>query len=90
TEKQVERAKQQAAEQQKLFTQVNNSISLTLCDYGSGLRSLPNDEHVSFVLNGLADNRKSMIKVFNKADIKKCVMGDIKPNDLALKAISYQ
>lgn len=90
TEKQAERAKQQAAEQQKLLTQVNNSISLTLCDYGSGLRNLPNDEHVSFVLNGLADNRKSMIKVFNKADIKKCVMGDIKANDLALKAISYQ
>ncbi|HEA18129.1 MAG TPA: hypothetical protein ENH88_17130 [Pseudoalteromonas prydzensis] len=88
--KQAEREKQQAAEQQKLLTQVNHSISLTLCDYGSGLRSLPNDEHVSFVLKGLADKNKSLIKVFNKADIKKCVVGDIKAGDLALKAISYQ
>lgn len=90
TEKQAERAKQQAAEQQKLLAQVNNSISLTLCDYGSGLRSLPNDEHVSFVLKGVADKNQSMIKVFNKTDIKKCVVGDIKASDLALKAISYQ
>ncbi|CAM4410816.1 hypothetical protein [Pseudoalteromonas ostreae] len=90
TEKQAERAKQQAAEQQKLLVQVNKSISLTLCDYGSGLRSLPNDEHVSFVLKGLGDKNTSLIKVFNKSDIKKCVVGDIKASDLALKAISYQ
>ncbi|CAM3861521.1 MULTISPECIES: hypothetical protein [Pseudoalteromonas] len=88
--KQAEREKQQAAEQQKLQTQVNTSISLTLCDYGSGLRSLPNDEHVSFIIKGLADNNKRLIKIFNKADIKKCVVGDIKASDLALKAISYQ
>ncbi|MEH6395368.1 hypothetical protein [Pseudoalteromonas sp.] len=88
--KQAEREKQQLAEQQKLLAQVNNSISLTLCDYGSGLRSLPNDERVSFVLKGLADKNKSLIKVFTKADIKKCVVGDIKASDLALKAISYQ
>lgn len=88
--KQAEREKQQAAEQQKLLTQVNNSISLTLCDYGSGLRSLPNDERVSFVLKGLADKNQSLIKVFTKADIKKCVVGDIKASELALKAISYQ
>lgn len=90
TEKQAERVKQQAAEQQKLLTQVNNSISLTLCDYGSGLRSLPNNEHVSFVLKGLGEENKNVIKVFNKADIKKCVIGDIKAAELALKAVSYQ
>ncbi|MEM5551670.1 hypothetical protein WNY63_13115 [Pseudoalteromonas neustonica] len=88
--KQVERERQQAAEQQKLLAQVSTSISLTLCDYGSGLRSLPNDEHVSFVLKGLGDKNTNLIKVFDKSDIKKCVVGDIKASDLALKAITYQ
>ncbi|MBB1481633.1 hypothetical protein H5186_19575 [Pseudoalteromonas sp. SG41-2] len=88
--KHAEREQQQAAEQQQLLEQVSTSISLTLCDYGSGLRSLPNDEHVSFVLKGLGDKNTSLIKVFNKSDIKKCVAGDIKASELTKKAISYQ
>jgi len=88
--KQAEREKQQAVEQKQMLEQISKSISLTLCDYGSGLRSLPNDEHISFVLNGFGHKNNNLIKVFNKADIKKCVVGDIKAGDLAAKAISYQ
>lgn len=88
--KQAERKKQQAEEQQKLLAQIDHSISLTLCDYGSGLRSLPNNEHISFVINGVGEKNKSLIKVFNKTDVKKCVVGDIKPSELALKAVNYQ
>ena len=80
--KHAEREQQQAAEQQQLLEQVSTSISLTLCDYGSGLRS--------FVLKGLGDKNTSLIKVFNKSDIKKCVAGDIKASELTKKAISYQ
>ena len=88
--KQAQREKQKAAEQKQLLEKINQSISLTLCDYGSGLRSLPNNEHVSFVLGGLGQNSKSLIKVFNKSDIKKCVIGETKASELALKAVSYQ
>ena len=88
--KQAQREKQKAVEQKQLLEKINQSISLTLCDYGSGLRSLPNNEHVSFVLGGLGQNSKSLIKVFNKSDIKKCVIGETKASELARKAVSYQ
>lgn len=88
--KQAQREKQKAEEQKQLLEKISQSISLTLCDYGSGLRSLPNNEHVSFVLGGLGQNSKSLIKVFNKSDIKKCVIGETKASELALKAVSYQ
>ncbi|KTF15258.1 hypothetical protein [Pseudoalteromonas sp. H105] len=88
--KHAQREKQKVAEQEQLLEKISQSISLTLCDYGSGLRSLPNDEYVSFVLDGLGQKDKNLIKIFNKGDIKKCVIGETKASELALKAISYQ
>ncbi|NMM42179.1 hypothetical protein [Pseudoalteromonas arctica] len=88
-EKQAKREQQHAAEQQQLLEQISTSISLTLCDYGKGLRSLPNDEYVNFALKGFGNENTSLIKVFDKSDIKKCVAGDIKASELAKKAITY-
>nr|WP_193988191.1 hypothetical protein [Lelliottia steviae] len=79
--------KQQLAE---LTQRVDKSLSLTLCDYGSGLRTLPNDEHVSFIIRGMSEHKGEQIKVFKKSDIKKCVVGDIKADALLNRATQYE
>lgn len=88
-EKKQARVKEQQQQLAELVQKVNNSLSLTLCDYGSGLRNLPNDEHVSFVIRGISEDKSEQVKVFKKSDIKKCVQGDIKATQLLEKASSY-
>lgn len=53
-----------------------------MCDYGSTLRELPDDERVSIILTGLGEQDKDQrrtdrIHVFNKADLQACLSGDI-------------
>lgn len=88
-EKKQARAKEQQQQMMALTNSVNNSIALSLCDYGSGLRSLPDNEHVSVVIRGLDQSKKDHIKVFKKADIKQCVVGNIKSSQLLERASSY-
>jgi DNA repair exonuclease SbcCD ATPase subunit len=89
-EKKQARVKEQQQQWAALAKQVDKSLSLTLCDYGSGLRSLPNDEHVSFIIRGVSEGKGELVKVFKKSDIKKCVVGDIKAAQLIDKASSYR
>ncbi|BDX07887.1 hypothetical protein [Planctobacterium marinum] len=72
------------------------TIADTLCDYGSGLKSLPDTEKVNFILKDFVrdDNRRSdkdidKIYVFNLKDVKQCVQEKISPNDLLTKAQTY-
>ncbi|MGB0495963.1 MAG: hypothetical protein ACPGJI_06375 [Kangiellaceae bacterium] len=60
-------------------------IVSTLCDYGTTLRSLENDEHVTLVFSNFAKN-KDQIYVFNYKDVKSCSSKD----KLLKKAVSYQ
>ena len=63
----------------------SDTIISTLCDYGSTLRSLSSNEHVTLIFTNYA-NSKDQIHVFNSTDIKRCDSRE----KLLRKAISYQ
>lgn len=65
-----------------------------MCDYGSTLRELPNDERVSIILTGLGEEgddqrRTDKIHVFNKADLQECQSGDISVTTLRERSDQY-
>ncbi len=63
----------------------SNLIISTLCDYGTTLRSLKNDEYVTLIFNNF-ENDKDQVYVFNYKDVKSC--SDSKK--LVKRSISYQ
>jgi molecular chaperone GrpE (heat shock protein) len=69
------------------------NIADNLCRFGSGLRALPNDEHITFVLDdfnsALNPDAKDRIYVFTAADVKRCVQEKINTSDLLAKAVVY-
>ncbi len=60
-------------------------ITSTLCDYGSTLRSLKSNEHVTLIFKNY-ENDKDQVYVFNYNDVKSCSSKD----KLLKKAVSYQ
>ncbi len=60
----------------------------TLCDYGSTLRDLPNNEHISLVIIGAGEQDNDKIHVFAKKDVMNC-KGEKGASDLLSKAITY-
>ena len=68
-------------------------VTQTLCNYGASLRALPNKENVNFVIDDIRipgeKESKDMIHVFNMADVKKCVVGDIEADKLYKSAVTY-
>lgn len=101
-EKRSEQFKRQAAnvkaekeKQQKLFNaQIETSVSQALCNYGGGLKALPETEHVSVIIKGAgsksASRNKDIVLVFKKSDIKSCVVERINAKALLSKAHGYQ
>jgi hypothetical protein len=69
-------------------------MSETLCRFGSGLRGLPENEHISMVLKDFemdeSRERKDRIYVFTRADIVRCVQEKIDANKLLTNANIYQ
>lgn len=68
-------------------------IADNLCRFGGGLRALPEDENVSFVLSNFNASTnwesKDRIYVFPIKDVKRCVQDKIKVKDLVAKATVY-
>lgn len=68
-------------------------VADSLCRYGAGLRALPENEHVSFVLSSFGDGtpgeKKDRIYVFSYKDIRSCVSEKIDTNELLTKAETY-
>ena len=65
-----------------------------MCDYGSTLRELPQDERVSIILTGLGEQgedqrRTDKIHVFNKADLQECQSDDISVATLRERSDHY-
>jgi len=82
--------KEKALEKKQLaIKNIKNTLSISLCDYGAGFRSLPNSESVNFVLKNAGDNKSDIIYIFTKKDIKSCVVGDINAKQLLTKSINY-
>lgn len=85
--------KQAESEQAKksFLASFEEGIADTLCRFGGGLRAIPNNENVSFVLRGFNKNHASQDKiyVFKVEDVKKCVQEKIKVSKLLANAIVY-
>mgnify|MGYP000076608708 CR=1 FL=1 len=69
------------------------SVGDMLCKYGAGIKALPKDENVSFVLSkfGSTDSRSKQDKiyVFQHKDIQDCVRDKIDANKLLSQANTY-
>lgn len=90
-------AKRQAAalkRYKQFLSGFEDNVADVLCKYGAGLKALPKDENVSFVLPnfGQAENehsRQDRIYVFKQQDIQGCVTGKLSANELLTKAHIY-
>ena len=85
TSARMEEMQQARAERVASFEQ---TFVQTLCDYGSTLKDLPNNEHISVVIVGAGDNGSDKIHVFSKKDVVNC-KGDKGASDLFAKATTY-
>ncbi|MFC3120286.1 hypothetical protein [Agaribacter flavus] len=69
-------------------------VSQALCSFGGGLKALPNDEHITFVLQNFsldsAKKNKDRVYVFSNEQVKRCVQSKIKADTLLSKAEVYE
>ncbi|QBY03460.1 hypothetical protein E2K93_03305 [Thalassotalea sp. HSM 43] len=91
----VAQLKQQRIEEQKAFMQyIEQQVSNVLCNYGGGLREVPAQQFVSVIIKGGGDKTnqgyKDKVLVFNKADVKNCVLEKFDAPALLSKANGYQ
>ena len=92
---QMEARKAQQQQAYKTFLAgFESGMSETLCRFGSGLRGLPENEHISMVLKDFeiseSRERKDRIYVFTRADIVRCVQEKIDADKLLTNANVYQ
>ncbi len=78
----VKKAKQRADEQR---TTVENVVLRSLCDYGTTLKNIPKDEHVS-ILFEQNNSDKTRILVMEMQDVQGCNTADVLRRD----AVSYE
>ncbi|MCW8090414.1 hypothetical protein [Alteromonas sp. ASW11-130] len=96
--KQKDKLNQRREAQRKAYKQflVNfeSSIGDALCRFGSGLRGLPENESVSFVLKDFsrneADQAMDRVYVFSQEKIKSCVKEKINSSQLLSSAAVYE
>jgi hypothetical protein len=72
--------------QKEQFKKVEGTIMQALCDYGTTLRYLPDDEHISVVLEQVPSSDDRQIFVFDKDEVTDCRSGSDK---LAEKSTRY-
>jgi hypothetical protein len=86
----------QEREKQRLdyFKGLTKSLAQTMCMYGNGLKALPKNERISFILKSGGDKVKrqhnDLIFVFNKKDVNACSSDKINADKLLTKAKLYQ
>lgn len=85
------REEQRAAGQRRIEEFANATLD-NFCRYGTSLRSLPNDEHITLIFEGLggSDADEDLIYVIEKKDHSACLTGDIEGSELASRAVSYR
>ncbi|MBC54578.1 MAG: hypothetical protein CMQ34_12165 [Gammaproteobacteria bacterium] len=82
------------AQWQQSVAQLEARVFRVVCDYASGLRALPDDEHLSLMMIGLGwesgeGRRPDRVHVFDKSDLVACQRGDLDAEDLRSLAVSY-
>lgn len=91
-ERLAKQQQQRAEQQQQLLTSFEATLAQVLCNYGNTLRSLPADEHITVVLEGIGEpnqrNQKDRIYVFEKKAVAACAKnGD--SSELISQSLSY-
>ena len=89
TKNKQQKQQEQAQKKQASIKQLEHTLSTMLCDYGAGLKHLPENEFVNFTLVNAGQDNEDLIYVFNKQDIQKCVMTKIDKNRLLAEAKKY-
>lgn len=93
-----ERSEQLRVEQQQQWSVDRDALERrlfhVLCDFGAGLRSLPEDGHLSIVLNGLGDEddageRRDRVHVIGRDSLLQCQQGALDSVALQAAASSY-
>jgi len=99
SERNQEMAKRQAVKK-KLYSEslalFEDTIGDMLCSYGAGLRSLSEDENITFLLSDFVDAdddsviaSHDKVYVFKHKDVKACVTGKSNKNKLLTAAKTY-
>ncbi|WP_417659819.1 hypothetical protein [Pseudidiomarina sp.] len=86
-----ERREQRNEKLQQQVAEFERTMAETLCDYGVTLKALPNNENVSFVLEGAGNKDaggRDKIYIFSKSSLSNC-QGNDGVNDLLAKAVTY-
>jgi DNA repair exonuclease SbcCD ATPase subunit len=85
--------KQQYSE---FLTSFENNISNVLCRYGAGVKALPDNEHISFVLSDFGSpeaashkGKQDKVYVFKNKDVQSCVKDKLTPQKLLTGANTY-
>ncbi|WP_124748983.1 hypothetical protein [Alteromonas facilis] len=91
---QVEKQRLAKEQANKAFlSSFEDMIGDTLCRFGAGLRALPKDEHISFVLKEFdTDERRKAqdrVYVFAQSQIRACVQEKIDAKELLAQAVVY-
>lgn len=82
------------AQWQRDVADLEDQVFAVVCDYASGLRTLPDDEHLSLKMVGLGGQpedgrRPDRMHVFARSDLLACQRGDLDPQGLRSRATSY-
>ncbi|WP_340678426.1 hypothetical protein [Paraglaciecola sp.] len=99
-QEQAKLAQEREAAKKQLYTQslavFEETVGNMLCRYGAGLRSLPENENISFVLGDFAEAEKDSVLrthdkvyVFKYKDVKSCVIGKSNKEELLAAATTY-
>ncbi|MBR9907792.1 MAG: hypothetical protein GYB30_07030 [Gammaproteobacteria bacterium] len=90
-EKQAQRRAERAQKLQQQVATFEQTLADTLCTYGSTLKSLPNNEHISFVLQGAGKQDaggRDKIYIFSKSSLVACQKNNA-ASDLLSQAVTY-
>ena len=89
------RAEAEYAEQwQRDLLAFERTLYVTLCDYGDSLARIPDQESLSFILQGLGDDgedsrRTDKVHIIKMADVSTCAAQSIESEALQSRATSY-
>jgi predicted nuclease with TOPRIM domain len=76
-------------------SEFEQNLYIVMCNYGSTLRALPEDENISIILKGLGEDsetttrRPDKIHILLKQDIQECQQGEIDIAELRERSEHY-
>ncbi|PCJ23229.1 MAG: hypothetical protein COA96_12210 [SAR86 cluster bacterium] len=83
-----------ASQWEQEVVEFESKLYAAMCDYGSTLRELPDNESVTIILTGLGEltqdqRRTDKLHIFNKSDLLLCQSGEINLTTLQQRSVQY-